>query len=160
MAMQICNKCSQEKSLDMFHMKRTIASGYRKICKECRKIELRVYNFLPKNVEKRKGAWSRMSEDAKAKAKVLHKKNHLRRKFGITFEQFEEMQIRQNHSCSICSDKLSSDSRYVHIDHCHKTGSIREILCQKCNAALGMVRDNIDILEKAIIYLKKHGITK
>lgn len=43
----------------------------------------------------------------------------------------------------------------LHVDHCHQTGKIRGLLCQKCNMALGLLNDSVEILETAIRYLKK-----
>lgn len=55
--------------------------------------------------------------------------------------------------CQLCDESLNVE--HSHIDHCHKTLRIRGILCRKCNVGLGMFRDNIHILYKAIVYLQK-----
>jgi hypothetical protein len=81
----------------------------------------------------------------------------LKRMYGITIEQFEEMKESQGGVCANpeCDAKL--EGRYAHVDHCHETGEIRGILCHYCNLALGNVGDNIHKLEGLVKYLNKNG---
>jgi hypothetical protein len=63
----------------------------------------------------------------------------------------------QNHKCAICGiDEKEAVKQKLYVDHCHTTGNIRELLCHSCNAALGLMKDSIQILTKAIAYLDKH----
>lgn len=85
----------------------------------------------------------------------LKYKNHIEelrllREYGLTIEQHRAMVVAQNGMCAICENPGS-----LCIDHCHKTGNVRGLLCRQCNTALGMSRDRIDLLEKMIVYLKK-----
>jgi len=57
--------------------------------------------------------------------------------------------------CEVCGLMGKSFKKGLHYDHNHRTGKFRGWLCIKCNMALGMVGDNINILEKLIVYLKK-----
>lgn len=59
----------------------------------------------------------------------------------------------QNGECFICGSKPDDQ---LHIDHDHKTGKVRKLLCRSCNAALGMCKESIDILKKIIEYIKLH----
>ena len=61
---------------------------------------------------------------------------------------FEE----QGKSCKICDTK-SEDHLSFHVDHCHDTGEVRGVLCNNCNAGLGMFQDNLELLFMAIDYL-------
>jgi hypothetical protein len=72
---------------------------------------------------------------------------------GITLEKYEEMSKNQNGVCAICGH-ISEDGRQLCVDHCHKTKQIRGLLCTKCNTGLGLFRDDIELFEKAINYLK------
>ena len=76
-----------------------------------------------------------------------------RKKFGITHEQFDAMLIAQSGRCAICSVPLTLPC----LDHNHKTGKYREILCRFCNLVLGNAKDSISVLEESIKYLKRHG---
>lgn len=80
--------------------------------------------------------------------------NHLNRRYGITLEQKENMRIAQNNKCAICGDLMEGD-RNCCIDHDHKTKKTRQLLCYKCNVSLGLLRENISILQNAINYLIK-----
>lgn len=81
-------------------------------------------------------------------------RKHLRLNYGITPEHKQLMLLKQNNSCAICKNTDFGMKGPV-IDHCHKTGKIRGILCQKCNRALGLFNDNITALSNAIEYLQK-----
>jgi len=78
-------------------------------------------------------------------------------KYGVTKEQYEEMIIRQNALCAICKNPETTRNRSLAIDHCHKTGQVRELLCGKCNRALGLFKDSIPLLNEAANYLTKHA---
>lgn len=71
--------------------------------------------------------------------------------YGLTTKQYHEMVIKQSGLCGICEDQLSDP----HVDHCHTTGVVRGLLCHHCNTLLGLARDNILVLTKAVNYL--HG---
>jgi len=86
----------------------------------------------------------------------------LTKSFGITLEQYREMQKSQGNVCAICGkpettvDQRKQGCRELAVDHCHKTGKVRGLLCGHCNKALGKFKDNISVLESAIAYLNKH----
>jgi len=73
----------------------------------------------------------------------------LRDRYGITVEQYDEMITAQCEKCAICGDDL----KQAFIDHDHKTGRVRGILCRDCNLMLGSAKDNINTLRNAIHYL-------
>lgn len=84
-----------------------------------------------------------------------HRETHLRNKYGITLDFYDKLLEEQNYVCDICH--LTNNNGYkLCVDHCHSTGKIRGLLCHTCNTALGKFRDNIDLLEAAIKYLKKY----
>jgi hypothetical protein len=74
----------------------------------------------------------------------------IRRVYGLKLSEYAEMLEQQEGICAIAS--CSNPAK--HIDHCHKTGKVRGILCRKCNSALGFLGDNVQLLEDAIEYLK------
>lgn len=83
-----------------------------------------------------------------------------KRKFGITPADYDRMLVEQGGVCAICGQEetfeLKGAKHSLAVDHCHKTGKIRGLLCRNCNQALGLAKDNVTILESAIKYLKRN----
>lgn len=77
-------------------------------------------------------------------------------RYGITLETYRALEQSQNHCCKICG-KHKTDNRYgiLDVDHDHKTGEIRGLLCNNCNRGLGSFKDSQTNLLKAIQYLKR-----
>jgi hypothetical protein len=114
---------------------------------------------------KRKRDWNKNNPlKAKAithRAHLNHKeedreKNYLR-SYGITIKDYNELFLKQDGKCAVCGSETvgrKTDKNFI-IDHDHKTGKVRGLLCHKCNAILGMAQDNIKIFEEAIEYLRR-----
>ncbi len=75
----------------------------------------------------------------------------LRKKFGIGFHQFNVLFEQQNGCCYIC--RKPDTFRTLAVDHNHKTGNVRRLLCTRCNLVLGQVNDSSEILQSMINYL-------
>ena len=78
-------------------------------------------------------------------------------RYGITPKERKEIHRLQDGKCLICKDPVTLMNRNTHIDHDHKTGKVRGLLCIRCNNLLGSARDNIEILQSAIEYLQKNS---
>lgn len=84
------------------------------------------------------------------------------RRFNWKVEDYYKMHEAQNCRCAICKEIETRKSRTdgkicaLAIDHDHKTGDIRELLCHGCNTGIGKFKDNIELLKSAILYLEKH----
>ncbi|MFG2824663.1 endonuclease VII domain-containing protein [Kitasatospora sp. NPDC048365] len=90
---------------------------------------------------------------------LKERKRWLRVLYGLTIEDFERMLAEQSLKCAICAvefDPEEHDRKPV-VDHNHKTGAVRELLCHKCNLALGHFEDDVTRLRSAIDYLIKHS---
>ena len=87
--------------------------------------------------------------------------HNLRYKYGLTKEQYDRMLAGQDGGCAICkrpeTAKIKGKVMDMAVDHCHKTGKVRGLLCSTCNTALGSFRDDPEIIRKAIEYLKSHS---
>ena len=83
-----------------------------------------------------------------------HHGYHIQKKFGITSELYAEMLDLQGGACAICKG-LNPSGKRLSIDHCHKTGRVRGLLCVKCNTVLGQADDDVAILMAAIKYLSE-----
>jgi hypothetical protein len=82
------------------------------------------------------------------------KLRYMKARYGLTPEQYEAMVKDQDNLCAIC--KLPPRGRWgrLHVDHCHKTGVVRGLLCFRCNAMLGHAEDNPIVLQAVIDYLR------
>ncbi len=71
-------------------------------------------------------------------------------RYCMTEQHYMQLEFDQDNRCALCNQK-----KPLEIDHCHKTGKVRGLLCVNCNMFLGMANDDIEILKKAIEYLCK-----
>ena len=77
--------------------------------------------------------------------------------YGLTLEQYDAMFIEQKGVCAICGyPETNPKKTNMCIDHDHNTGKVRSLLCDRCNRGIGVFGDNIQLLEKSILYLKNH----
>ena len=77
------------------------------------------------------------------------------KKFGLTLDQFNQMLESQRFKCAICGySDLSDPNFFPVVDHCHRTGLVRELLCMNCNIAIGKFKDNPDLLRAAADYVE------
>lgn len=77
-------------------------------------------------------------------------------KYGVSADQFEELVVLQDGKCAVCGGKPNGGKKRLCVDHNHTTGKLRGLLCDCCNRGLGLLKDNPNILEKAIAYLRSH----
>lgn len=95
------------------------------------------------------------------KWKHKFRKENLLRRYGITLDQYHEMDIEQDGRCFICKKKEESISykngkfQKLAVDHNHETGKVRGLLCFSCNRALGYFKDNKELLISALLYLEE-----
>jgi len=74
----------------------------------------------------------------------------------MSLDRWNEKIDSQNNKCAICNRVFGSESKTgPHVDHCHETGKIRDLLCIKCNVALGYINEDINIAQNMIEYIKK-----
>lgn len=118
------------------------------------KIELKQQNPTIKDVDEFFVLRKHAKNKKKNKINTIPSASNLQ-KCNLTTEDFANMLAKQKGVCAIC-EKVNTNNRNLHVDHCHKTAQVRSLLCNKCNSMLGMARDNPEILEKAAQYLKIH----
>jgi hypothetical protein len=129
----LCPKCDEVKSVEDFckdfHNKRGIAA----YCREC---------------------LSKKGKTAYVNHKDRYVKAYLKRKYGMTLTEYDEMLKSQGGVCKICK-KSPTDNKRLCVDHCHKTLKVRGILCDGCNLTIGKMNDDVNLLRSAIDYLEK-----
>lgn len=77
----------------------------------------------------------------------------LKRRFGMTLEDWDTMFEAQGGKCALC---LQVPTSTLHVDHCHETGRIRSLLCSHCNKLLGIVERYSGLIEQMRNYLRGH----
>ena len=102
-------------------------------------------------------------ECAKSRIKASHdptryRNNHLKRNYGITLDDYDRMYEQQGGCCAICGT-TNPGGKWNHfaVDHNHETGAVRELLCNNCNTAIGLMKDSSNLLRLAANYLDKHN---
>ena len=133
---KICKKCGVEKPFSDFHKDSKRKDGLNPYCKQCRTITEKEYRSKP-SAKKKQRNWK------------------LKDTFGIDISQYDLLLESQNYKCAICGAKETGTrwTKHFNVDHCHKTGRVRGLLCKPCNIMLGEAKDNPSILYKAADYL-------
>jgi hypothetical protein len=149
--MKECKLCCCTKERDDFYVDSSKKTGTSTYCKLC-------------SISKRAGVYKKNKPTEQAYQNAYHaankdqaKKRNRKYLYGIEEEQYQVLRASQLFSCFICSKKECDLARGLFVDHCHKTGKVRGLLCQHCNTLLGMANDNQDTLERAIKYLNEHS---
>lgn len=93
------------------------------------------------------------------KSYIQVRNSALKYNYGITFNQFQDLLSKQKNRCGICDEKFTGIYPFKPcVDHIHdKDGTIRGILCNKCNVAIGFLNDDIEIMKSAVKWLKNEG---
>jgi hypothetical protein len=136
---KVCISCRETKFLADFHKQPRMKLGRASRCKKCSHIALDVNRKDPANAER---------------YKLYRRRGSLKKLYGITDKQYDEMFAGQMGLCAICGASADSGKRRMSVDHCHETGRIRFLLCQKCNRGLGLFNHDRDKLQNAIRYLE------
>lgn len=157
--MKYCSGCDEDLELSAFGKDKYRKDGLTSKCKKCRNKHNREY--CKKNPEMKKKhndlrvEW-RKEYYATPENKLKLRNAHLKSNYNLTHDDYCVIIEKQNGVCKICEKfRLQQNKEYMAIDHCHKTGKVRGILCAWCNKALGAFNDNIEHLKNAIKYLEE-----
>ena len=175
-----CIKCIVEKNVSEFYKSKRHKLGYNPLCKVCESLRHKKrYNpqLRKKQYENNKEAYVLRSKiyNKQNKEKIIQKRKEYYNNNKILFlelswkqkgilnknsqffkkQDFDELFEKANKSCEICGNTNANHKKGFVVDHCHKTGYARGILCAHCNVALGTFKDDKEILKKAFDYLDK-----
>ena len=166
-AMKVCTKCGLEKPETDFHRCTRAKDGLANWCKVCVKAYHKHYAQTPHGKEKirqnrvtwfaRPGNLDRHNETsrrwrARSDTKRSQRSTRLKAKYSLTLAEYEYCLQKQGGTCLICGDTPKGKPLFV--DHDHKTGAVRGLLCAACNHGLGRFKAYADVLQRAIEYLR------
>lgn len=161
--MKTCLKCGQEKPISEYHAKRGKPQPQ---CKTCRSDYMAKHykENRPRERAKRKSWYEanreyvceKMRTDRLLHLEEYRLRSRLRRK-GMTFEEYTYKVTSQKNACEICHSSFGREAyKCSYIDHCHKTGKFRGLLCSQCNTAIGLLKESETLFKACITYLKKY----
>ncbi|MFD7294425.1 endonuclease VII domain-containing protein [Streptomyces sp. NPDC059897] len=170
-----CSSCQESLPVSTFAVNRSRPDGLQANCRECAAaFYKRRQETLGKSVREKvdvpeghklcrtcgeikpHAEWHRnasasdgLSTKCKACRAIQGRQDHLKRNYGLTEAQRDEMVASQVGICVICLNAPA-----VHVDHCHETGRVRGVLCFNCNSAIGKLGDDPDTVRRAAAYLE------
>jgi len=150
--LKFCNGCKEWRSKGDFNKDPKSPDTLHYRCRLCRKKYRR-----QQEVKERTSVYNKKyAEQNPELMKAKDRKNSLKRFWNMTPEQFEALKEKQGGTCALCNKTESNPHKNLCIDHDHTTGKIRGLLCDNHNRAMGLFKDSIEDMEKAIQYLKNH----
>lgn len=122
------------------------------LCRQCYHKD-----YYRRNKELVAGKSRKWKLENQERARENNRRFWLKSQYGLDIETYDKMLATQNGKCNICGDTNGTETgRRLSVDHDHKTGKIRSLLCNACNAVIGHANERIDILQKCIDYLNEH----
>jgi len=151
--MKFCNKCGQDRPLTEFYW-RPDRMIYDAPCKPC--IIKRNMSYARATPHKRAAAHKKRLE-----RRPDHIKEHkLKWRYGLSKGQYDQLFASQGFKCAICGAKenvlKNGKKMRFYVDHCHKSGKVRGLLCLRCNSGIGYLGDNPQKVRAAAQYLEAH----
>lgn len=136
-----CTKCLSEKGLVFFPKTAFGRTGRDTICKKCKYEDKKQRH--PSKPKKEK-----VAETPRDYQRLFYR--------GVSAIAFKAIFDSQNGLCGICEKSMDFLAKDTCLDHDHATGLVRGILCGRCNLGIGHLKDNTEVLHRAISYLEKH----
>ncbi len=141
--MKWCGQCRTVKPRSEFFAAANQVDGLQGRCKQCNSVKTAAYRKANRENTNRHATNS-----------------HRRSRLGVSPDEFDALFTKQRGLCAICGKPervhhKDGVRRALAVDHCHKDGHIRALLCSVCNRGLGLFCDDPDLLERAAAYLRQ-----
>jgi hypothetical protein len=173
-----CSTCKITKALSEYTKDKKRKDGLNGNCKSCRAIEKKKFyrankekvliqckEYYSSHAKEKYVYGKKWRKENKKAFYAMHKKwrdknpdklRNLRlKKFNLSLEEYNVMLLSQRGVCKICGK--TQTKRSLAVDHDHKTGKNRGLLCTQCNLGIGYFEDNFLLLEESIKYLRSYG---
>lgn len=166
--LKLCYMCQISKPLGDFCRNRLSKDGLQSKCKECGRLACR--QWYAKNIDSQRIRAKAKREPYGPKAREQHKlwglanpekvRHHSRKKlfakkYNMTIAEHDALFASQGFSCGACGSPTPNSKKGWSTDHCHKTNTVRGILCHHCNVGLGHAKDNPSTLRAWVTYLER-----
>jgi hypothetical protein len=158
-----CRICKKAKPYSDFYKMSGMRDGHRNECKDCNLARRRAkYRENPEPYIRRTQRWRENNPDRymaykawyrethKEQRRVQNRSGYLRRKYGLAPAEFDFLVVAQAGRCAICNRE---DGKELRVDHDHKTGIVRGLLCGSCNRAMGLFHEDPNRFRSAEMYL-------
>jgi len=161
---RICTKCKLEKLVSEYRLRTGFTDRHNAWCRTCEtfhstsQVKKRYHSdpeYRQKKIDESNNATkAKYHSDLEYRSKIIknNRKNKLLRHYSITEQQYEDIFTNQTGLCKICG---LQDKKRLAVDHCHKTGKVRGLLCNSCNRGIGYLRDNPLLMRNAADYVEK-----
>lgn len=144
-----CGACGEWKPLGDFYADKCRADGLYPTCRRCAAEAKARSRAIHGNISPEyKRAW-RAANPEKIRR---HNRRRQLKEYGLTEESYAALLMQQDRRCKICA--CTAEGRALHVDHDHKTGRIRGLLCTNCNTALGLLKETPELFMRAVVYLE------
>jgi hypothetical protein len=143
---KLCRKCLINKNVSEFSVNRRWSDNLERICKKCITKQRKLFYW--KNPELFAQRWQNSKYGGKNNQ--FKRAKRLLKEYNLPIQLWNCLNLLQKSKCAICNQKTS-----LVVDHNHNTKQVRGLLCHKCNRGLGHFDDNIELLQKTIIYLEE-----
>lgn len=157
-----CGGCRIAKPTDHFHKNKCKKDGLNAYCISCKAVKSQAYRDKNREAISRKAKLkydAAIARDKRIEYKALHpnslRNSALKYSYGITLEQYQKMLVDQNYNCAICKTSQEQLIKRLAVDHNHKTNEIRGLLCGSCNRALGLFKENYEVISSAAEYMAR-----
>jgi len=164
-----CPKCNKvyPATAKYFYRHARKKDGLNSWCKECNRKACQKYMQTEKGKvirkkyqQSEKGKQTQKRYAATINGQRKRHNNSLKSNYNFTLKEYDKLFQQQNGKCAICRKPETASNQYgirvLSVDHNHRTGKVRGLLCDRCNRMLGFARENGTVLEKAIKYLQYH----
>ena len=126
-------------------------------CNQCKTLKLSP-EFFPSDHYTCKECHRLQSRNWKKANPLKVRNSKLKWRYGITTDEFDELYLKQNGVCPICKRHQSELNKRLRVDHIKDTFTVRGLLCDNCNTAIGLLHENKEHFMNAIKYLEAHHV--
>ena len=134
--MKTCGHCKLPRKVGDFYRNKGKPGGRSRTCRFCQ--------------EEYCKSWRRRHPK---KSCEIRRRSRIKHAYGLSGGEFDRLLTRQSNQCAVCKSPLTKPC----VDHDHRTGKVRGLVCRDCNLAVGHFKDDPERMRKAIRYLQKHG---